>query len=144
MTLSDQERAEKAAAALWSEDRASQHLGMRIETVSPGAATLTMTVQAHHTNGHGICHGGVIFTLADSAFAFACNSRNQATVAQHASVSFLAPARLGDQLVATAREVTTSGRNGIYDVKVVTAGEGPIAEFRGLSRTVKGTLFDEV
>ena len=143
MTMSDQERAEKAAAALCSGDQASQHLGMNVEAISPGCAVLAMTVDARHTNGHGTCHGGVIFTLADSAFAFACNSRNQATVAQHANVTFMAPAQVGDRLVATAREVTQRGRSGVYDVQVTNDAGSTIAEFRGLSRMVQGTLFDE-
>lgn len=141
--ISGQERAERAAKAMWSDDHASQAFGMKIEAVGPGEATMSMTVRQDHLNGHGTCHGGVIFTLADSAFAFACNSHNKTTVAQHGSVSFLAPGRVGDQLIATAREVALAGRSGVYDVSVARADGTVIAEFRGLSRTISGTHFDE-
>ena len=108
-----------------------------------GIASLILTVQAHHCNGHGICHGGIIFSLADSAFAFACNSRNQATVAQHNTISYIAPGQLGDTLTADAREVSLSGRNGIYDVTVINQDNKKIAEFRGMSRAINGNLFQE-
>lgn len=140
--ITPEDRAERSAKAMWANDDASKWMGMQISTVGVGTATLTMTVEKHHTNGHDICHGGFIFTLADSAFAFACNSYNQATVAQQASVSFIAPAMLGDTLTATAVEVSKTGRSGIYDVKV-TKGDTIIAEFRGCSRTIKGTHFEE-
>ena len=141
--ISGQERAERSAAAMWKDDYASQAMGMSIDAVGPGMATLSMTVRKDHLNGHGSCHGGAIFTLADSAFAFACNSHNTVTVAQHCSVAFLAPGREGDRLTANAREVTVAGRSGIYDVTVSRQDGVAIAEFRGLSRTVKGTHFDE-
>jgi acyl-CoA thioesterase len=102
-----------------------------------------MVVRKDHLNGHGTCHGGAIFTLADSAFAFACNSHNKITVAQHCSVTFLAPGREGDRLIATAREVTLAGPFRVYDVTVTREDETVIAEFRGLSRTVSGTHFEE-
>lgn len=121
----------------------SQAFGMTVESVGPGAATISMVVRKDHLNGHGSCHGGAIFTLADSAFAFACNSHNKLTVAQHCSVAFLAPGREGDRLTATAREVTLAGRSGIYDVTVRRDDGVAIAEFRGLSRTVSGTHFEE-
>ncbi len=127
---------------MWSGDAASKWVGMVLGAVGPGAATMTLTVEAHHCNGHGTCHGGVIFALADSAFAFACNSGNAATVAQHATVSFVAPARAGDVLEARAREVSLRGRSGLYDVTVTCAG-ATVAEFRGMSRAVGGTLFEE-
>lgn len=136
-------RAEKAAAAMWSEDRLSVWLGMSLDHVDEGEAVLSLTVAEHHTNGHGMCHGGIIFSLADSAFAFACNSRNQSTVAQHNTITFITPAKLGDKLIASAREVSLSGRSGIYDVGVKTEGGTVIAEFRGCSRAVRGTLFEE-
>jgi acyl-CoA thioesterase len=100
-----------------------------------------MTVREDHCNGHGICHGGITFTLADSAFAFACNSRNQSTVAQHNTISYLAPGQLGDRLKAEAREVALKGRSGIYDVTVTNQDDIVIAQFRGNSRAIKGTLF---
>ncbi len=143
VNLTPKERAERAAEAMWREDRASTWLGMALGTVDEGTATLTLTVAPHHCNGLGICHGGITFSLADSTFAFACNSRNQATVAQHNTISFIAPARLGDMLTATAREVSTSGRNGIYDVRVTNQDGVVIAEMRGFSRAVKGQLFEE-
>ncbi|MFN3744986.1 MAG: hydroxyphenylacetyl-CoA thioesterase PaaI [Hyphomicrobiaceae bacterium] len=113
---------------------------MQIADVGPGRATLTMTVTEAMTNGHGMCHGGFIFTLADSAFAFACNAYNQRTVAQHCDVTFLRPARLGDQLMAECIERARAGRGGIYDVSVRTSDGTLIAEFRGRSRTIEGTL----
>lgn len=102
-----------------------------------------MTVETHHTNGHDICHGGYIFTLADSAFAFACNSYNQIVVAQHNSITFIAPGALGDRLTAVAREVARFGRSGIYDVRVENQDGKVIAEFRGSSRVVSGKHFEE-
>ncbi|PWJ21926.1 hydroxyphenylacetyl-CoA thioesterase PaaI [Jannaschia seohaensis] len=140
--MTPDERAARAAAAMWATDEASKWLGMELGAVTEGRAVLTLRVAAHHCNGHGTCHGGVIFALADSAFAFACNSRNAATVAQHAQVSFTAPARAGDLLTAEAREVHQQGRNGIYDV-CVTGPAGTVAEFRGMSRQVRGQLFEE-
>lgn len=132
--------AKASTAALWAEDRASQDLGMRLERVGPGEATLSMVVGPAMCNGHGTCHGGIIFTLADSAFAYACNSHGQRAVAQHASVSYIAPAHQGERLTATAREVSRRGRGGIYDVTVANEAGDVVAEFRGHSRTIKGTL----
>ncbi len=137
------ERARRAAQAMWADDAASEWLGMELVAVSEGRAVLQLTVQAHHCNGHGTCHGGVLFSLADSAFAFACNSRNQATVAQHATISFTAPGRQGDVLQAEAREVSLTGRSGLYDVTVRRADGTVLAEFRGMSRAVPGHLFEE-
>src|SRR6478672_2214634 len=125
------------------EDDASCGLGMKIVEVAPGRATLSMTVQPHMVNGQRIAHGGFIFTLADSAFAFACNSHNEKAVAAQCSVTFIRPGRLGDVLVATAREISRSGRSGIYDVRV-TSGSEVIAEFRGHSRTIGGAWLPEV
>ena len=143
MALSPEEIARKSAEAMWANDDASKWLGMSLDAVGPGTAVTSMTVEKHHTNGHDICHGGYIFTLADSAFAFACNSHNTITVAQHCSVTFLAPGREGDRLTATAREVTRAGRSGVYDVSVTRQDGVTIAEFRGLSRTISGTHFEE-
>ena len=116
---------------------------MEILEVDEGRAVLAMTVEPEHCNGHGSCHGGVSFSLADSAFAFACNSRNRKTVGQHAFMSWLAPGRAGDRLVATATEVSLVGRNGVYDVRVANQDDVAIAEFRGMSRTVNGRHFAE-
>jgi len=141
--MTPKERAEKAAAAMWSDDGASQWAGMEITHVDEGEATLELTVQPHHCNGHAICHGGLTFMLADSAFAFACNSRNRATVAQHNVITYLAPGKQGDRLTAHAREVALKGRSGIYDVTVKNQDGVVIAEFRGMSRAIDGHLFDE-
>ena len=111
---------------------------MRITKVAPGFAELTMTVRHDMVNGHAICHGGFVFTLADSAFAFACNSYNANTVAAGCAIEFLAPSREGDVLTATARERTLVGRNGIYDIEVTNQGGETIALFRGKSTRIKG------
>ncbi len=142
-SLTPQQLAEACAESMWARDNATKHLGIVIEDVMPGQARLSMVVQDFMTNGHKICHGGYIFTLADSAFAFACNSYNQNTVAQHCSVTFLAPVMEGERLTADAREVNRSGRGGIYDIHVTRNGGEPVAEFRGHSRTVKGTHLPE-
>ncbi len=143
MTITAQERARRSAEAMWSTDGASQWLGMEIVSVGPGTAVLQMTVQKHHANGHGMCHGGITFSLADSAFAFACNSYNQTVVAQHNSITYMAPAMVGDILTATATEVALAGRSGIYDVRVTNQNDKTIAEFRGNSRIIKGQHFEE-
>jgi acyl-CoA thioesterase len=136
--LSADQLARACAEAMWKEDDASQGLGMEIVEIKLGQATLAMTIKPHMVNGQRIAHGGFIFTLADSAFAFACNTHNDRAVAAQGSISFLRPGKLGDRLVATAREISRSGRSGIYDVRV-TADELVIAEFRGHSRTIGGT-----
>jgi acyl-CoA thioesterase len=138
MRLSPDELARACAEAMWREDDASKGLGMEIREVRPGQATLAMTIGPHMVNGQRIAHGGFIFTLADSAFAFACNTYNERVVAAQGNITFIRPAKLGDLLVAQAREVSRSGRSGIYDVRV-TAGEVVIAEFRGHSRSISGT-----
>ena len=126
-----------SAAAMWADDQASAGLGMQLLDVGPGYASMAMEITERMTNGHGSAHGGFIFSLADSAFAFACNSRGDKAVAQHCSVTFLKPGRLGDRLVATAHEVAREGRNGIYDISV-SVGDDTIAEFRGHSRLIGG------
>ena len=141
--LTPQDRAARSARAMWASDDASKWLGFTLDSVGPGVAVMSMTVERHHTNGHDICHGGVIFSLADSAFAFACNSYNRVAVAQMNTISFIAPGALGDRLTARAHEVSLRGRSGIYDV-TVTKGDGAvIAEFRGCSRIIKGQNFPE-
>jgi len=137
------EKAERACHAMWEQDDASKWLGMELGDVDAGRAVMTLLVKPHHCNGHKICHGGVIFSLADSAFAFACNSRNQSTVAQHNLINFLAPGKEGDVLTAVAEETYLKGRSGIYDIHVVNQHGTPIAEMRGMSRAIPGTLFDE-
>jgi acyl-CoA thioesterase len=137
-TLSPEQLARACADAMWAEDDASSGLGMEIVEVGPGRATLSMTVKPHMVNGQRIAHGGFIFLLADSTFAFACNSRNERAVAAQCDITFIRPGKLGDRLVATAREISRSGRSGIYDIRV-TADDIVIAEFRGHSRTIAGT-----
>jgi acyl-CoA thioesterase len=141
--VTPQERAERSAAAMWADDRASQALGMRLVEVRPGRAVLEMPVRDDMVNGHAIGHGGLTFTVADSAFAFACNSYNRRTVAAGADIRFLAPTRLGDVLVAEAVERSRDGRDGTYDVTVRAAGV-EVAAFVGRSREIRGSLFEEV
>jgi acyl-CoA thioesterase len=132
--------ARRSADAMFADDHAAQHLGISIEQVAEGRATLAMTVAKTMVNGHGLCHGGYIFMLADTAFAYACNSYGQRTVAQHCDISFVAPGKLGMRLVAEALERHRAGRSGIYDVTVRDGTGAAIAEFRGLSRSIAGTL----
>lgn len=138
-----QHRAERAAAALFERDRASQALGMRITAVRPGAARVVMRVRADMVNGHGLCHGGLVFALADSAFAFACNSHNDSTVAAAAAIDFLAAAREGDELTAEATELWRTPRNGIYEITVANQRGERIALFRGRSYRVDGQVVSE-
>jgi acyl-CoA thioesterase len=138
--LSKQEIAELCAKALWADDNATQALNMELVGVNPGRAVIAMTVTKAMTNGHGTCHGGYIFTLADSAFAFACNSHGPRSVAQHCSISYIAPGRLGMRLVAEGIERQRGERSGITDVTVRDEDGNIIAEFRGHSRTVPGSL----
>lgn len=132
--------ARRCAEAMWADDQATQALGMTLGAVTAGHSAMSMTVQPHMVNGHGLCHGGYIFTLADSAFAFACNTYNQRTVAQHCAISYLRPAKLGDVLTARAQERQRAGRGGIYDITVTRADGIVIAEFRGHSRTIEGAI----
>jgi acyl-CoA thioesterase len=125
------------AYAMWAADRASAGLGMRLDEVAPGRARLSMPITEAMTNGHGICHGGFIFSLADSAMAFAANPRGEPAVAQHASITFVRPGRVGEVLVADAVERMHAGRSGMYDVRVATAGGELVAEFRGHTRTIR-------
>ena len=136
-TLSPDDLARACADAMWRDDGASQSLGMEILEIKAGKAVLAMTIQPHMVNGHGIAHGGFIFTLADSAFAFACNSHNERAVAAQCDIAFIRPGKLGNRLVATAREISRTGRSGIYDVRV-TVDDTAIAELRGHSRTIGG------
>lgn len=134
--------ARACAEVMWASDRASQALGMVLESVTPGGARLSMTVRPDMVNGHDLCHGGLIAALADSAFAFACNSHGTVTVASGFDVQLLESARLGDQLVADAREVAVRGRSGVYDVSV-RCGEKVVAEFRGRSRSLGLPILEE-
>ncbi|WP_133489053.1 hydroxyphenylacetyl-CoA thioesterase PaaI [Aliiroseovarius marinus] len=141
--MTPQEIAEKSADAMWADDPASQELGMRIDAIAPGRAVMSMEIRKDMVNGHGICHGGFSFTLADSAFAFACNSYNNRVVGQHCQVTYLSPGKLGERLTATATEVSRAGRSGIYDVTVTGEDGRNVVIFRGHSRQVSGTHFDE-
>ena len=125
-------------AHLFAGDRASRGLGMALVAISEGSATMTMTVRDDMLNGHDICHGGFITTLADSAFAFACNSRNQVTVASSLAVDFVAPARAGDVLTVEAREVSLGGRTGVYDMIVSNQSGARVALVRGRSAALRG------
>jgi acyl-CoA thioesterase len=130
--------AEKIAEAMWHEDLASRSLDMRLDAVGAGHARLSMKIQKSMANGQNVCHGGFIFTLADSAFGYACNMHNQRTVGASCAIDYLAPAYIGDLLTADASEVARSGRRGIYDVKVVNQHGETVALFRGHAATVKG------
>ena len=130
------DRARRSADFMWADDAASRMLGMKIVAVGPGTATVSMTVREDMINGWELCHGGLVASLADSAFAVACNSHGEVTVAAGFDVSFLEAARLGDELVAAASERALRGRSGVYDVTVRRAGDDSvIAEFRGRSRS---------
>ena len=137
---SPEEVARASAAAMWADDRASRALGMSLDAVGPGTATLRMTVREDMVNGHDIGHGGLTFALADSAFAFACNSYNRRTVAAGAEIRFRRPTRCGDVLVATAVERDRDGRDGTYDV-TVTAGDEVVATFVGRCREIGGAFW---
>ena len=135
-----EETAAAVGEAMYARDGASQALGMALEEVRPGYARLRMTVRPDMLNGHGTCHGGLVFALADSAFAFACNSRDVVTVASGCTIEFLAPAGEGDVLVAEAQERSLEGRNGVYDVDVRVAGGRIVATFRGRSAATRGSV----
>ena len=135
--------AQLAARRMWDDDKASQALGMGLSDIGPGFAVLSMTVRADMANGHGMCHGGFMFVLADSAFAFACNSHNQRAVAAGAEIHFVAPAKVGDVLTARATEQHRADRSGFYDVRVTDQNGVLIALFRGRSATIKGFLVED-
>lgn len=136
--------AELCAQALLAADQASRSLGMRLEAARPGFARMRMGVRGDMVNGHGICHGGIIFALADSAFAAACNTYNAVTVAAAASIDFLAAARIDDELTAEARELWRSKRSGIYEISVCNQRGEPIALFRGRSHCTGGQILPHI
>lgn len=140
--MTPEQIAERCAATMWPEDHAARGLGIEIVAVAPGAATLAMTVRQDMVNSHGTCHGGFLFTLADAAFAYACNSQNHRAVAGGADIDFLAPAHLGDTLTAHGRERQQGGRSGIYDVEVADQTGKLVALFRGRSVRIKGHIFE--
>jgi len=135
--------AERVAASMYARDTATQALGIRVVRVEPGFAELAMTVRADMLNGHDICHGGFIFTLADSAFAYACNSYNLNTLASGCAIEFTAPARKGDVLTARAHERQLAGRTGVYDVEVANDRGETVGLFRGKSYRIKGHLIED-
>ncbi|MCH8684517.1 hydroxyphenylacetyl-CoA thioesterase PaaI [Pedomonas mirosovicensis] len=135
--------AQRVAARMFSEDKASRGLGMTIDAAGDGWARVSMTVREDMLNGHGTCHGGFMFVLADSAFAFACNSGNQRTVAQHCSIAFLKPVSAGDRLTAEARRQAASGRSGVYDAILTDQDGAVVATFRGLSRRINGEIIED-
>jgi acyl-CoA thioesterase len=134
--------AERVAEAMFARDTAAHTLGVHLVRVAPGHAEVAMTVRADMLNGHAICHGGFIFTLADTAFAYACNSYNLNTVASGCTIDFLAPAREGDVLTAVAQERSASGRTGVYDIEVRNERGEKIALFRGKSYRIKGHVIE--
>ncbi len=137
-TPTPQSLAEMVRDGMLANDHATSSLGMRITAISPGRATATMAVRQDMLNGHATCHGGFISALADSAFAFACNSYNEVTVASGFSIDFVAPGKLGDTLTAHCTEVSRAGRTGVYDSEVINQRGERIAVFRGRSYTIKG------
>lgn len=139
-TLNPHDPAQATAQAMYRRDQASQALGFTLEEVRPGYARMSMTVRPDMLNGHAICHGGMIFTLADSTFAFACNSYNINTVAAGCSIEFIQPVALGEQLTATATEQLLSGRHGVYDIRVTNRAGEAVALFRGKSTQIRGHL----
>jgi acyl-CoA thioesterase len=136
--------ARQVGESMFAVDTASKDtMGMELLSCEPGRAVIRMTVKELHLNGHKICHGGFIFTLADSTFAFACNSYNKAAVAAGCSIEFLKPGQLGDVLTCVGQEKTMSGRHGIYDMKVTNQKGEVIAMFRGKSAQIQGTVIPE-
>jgi acyl-CoA thioesterase len=125
---------------MYARDRAAQALGIALDAIEPGAAVCRMTVRDDMVQGHATCHGGLVFTLADTAFAYACNACNRVTVALGAEITFVAPAHAGDVLTATARERSRTGRTGVYDVEVTNAAGTLVALFRGTSYETRGTV----
>src|SRR5689334_11831956 len=132
--------AERVVRTLYERDRTSQSLGIEVIEVRPGFIRATMLVREDMVNGHNICHGGYMFTLADSAFAFCCNSFNVVTVAGNATIDFVAPAYIGDRLYATAKELWRARRTGLYEIEITNQDGAPVAFFRGRSHQLKDTI----
>jgi acyl-CoA thioesterase len=143
MAITPQQVAEATRDAMWLNDKASKALGMQVLQIGPGSAVLSMAVREDMLNGHDICHGGLITTLADSTFAFACNAYNELTVASGFDVNLMSAARLGDTLTATAHEVSKAGRTGVYDIDVRNQLGAAVAAFRGRSYSIKGKALVE-
>jgi acyl-CoA thioesterase len=138
--MTDEELARRCGEAMYSRDIATRELGIRLESIGPGRCRMTMTVRGDMLNGHEVCHGGLIFTLADTAFAYACNSRNAVSLAQTCSIDFISPAREGDLLIAEAEEHHQLSRTGLYDITVTRDNGQVVARFRGRSCRVRGTI----
>ncbi len=141
--MTDTEIAQQCYETIWRNDRAAQDLGITVEVTKPGSAQASFEIRKNMVNGHGVCHGGYIFTLADTAFAFASNTYNRVTVAASASIEFVSPVRLGDRLVATAEEFSRGGRMGIYDATVINQEGDVVAIFRGRSYSTRESLISE-
>ncbi len=137
-SMTPQQTAEHVRDGMYANDRAAQHLGLAITAIGPDSATVEMTVRADMLNGFAICHGGIVATLADTAFAYACNAGNEATVASGFSIDIVAPSHEGDRLIARARQVQRAGRTGVYDIEVHNQKGALIAVFRGKSYAMKG------
>lgn len=140
--LNPQQLAERCAQAMFARDQASQKLGMQVESIAPGWAVLSMTVTEDMVQGHGSCHGGYLFALADSAFAFSCNTYDKATVASGCSIDYLYGAKAGDRLTATAEEQSRGGRTGVYDITLTNQDGRTVALFRGKSYQVRGAVIN--
>ena len=143
MELTEQQLAEACVAELYNRDPASQELGMQVAEVAPDYAVVTMVVRGDMLNGHATCHGGFVFALADSAFAFACNTGNKATVASGCSIEYVAPAREDDVLTAIAEKKHRAGRLGVYDITVTNQRDETVAHFRGKSYQTKNAVLPE-
>lgn len=143
MSRTELEVARACARLMWANDRASKEMGLELGEVTPGEASVHLTVRPEMLNGHGVCHGGLIFAMADTAFAFACNSLNRQAVAMHCSISFIEKVSAGARLTAHAAGRAVYGRNGIFDVTVTNDQGVKVAEFRGYSRTVGGEWVKE-
>ena len=138
--LSPEDIARTVGETMYRKDTAAQHIGITLKEIKPGEAVMTMRVSDYMLNGHSICHGGYIFTLADTAFAYACNSYNQNTVAQAAQINFVRPTPVNVLLTATATEIARTGRTGLYDITVQDESGQAVAFFRGNSHTIKGQM----
>jgi phenylacetic acid degradation protein PaaD len=138
-----QELAEAVGREMYAKDRTSQFLRIALDEIRPGYARMSLHVTEHMVNGHGMCHGGFIFTLADSAFAYSCNSHNKVTVAAGCSIEFLKPGQLGDVLTCEGVEQVLQGRHGVYDMKVTNQRGEVVAMFRGKSAQIQGTVIPE-
>ena len=143
MSTTELELAQACARLMWADDRASKKMGLELGEVTPGEASVHLTVKPDMLNGHGVCHGGLIFAMADTAFAFACNSLNRRAVAMHCSISFIEKVGAGAHLTAHAVQRASYGRNGIFDVTVADDHGVKVAEFRGYSRTIGGEWVSE-